>query len=752
MNALLLGVVADTLKSIFTIIPKLLYFIVSCILSLIDLCQMAFRKMAGLDSVTISGESYTGDSVYKIITDALFTGRYPAIKTIFWSLIILGVFMLFITSLIALIRTEYNPDKEKGNSKAGIVKNFFKAIFSFAIVPIACIFGMFLFNSLVGVVNTITTQPVLNSTEVTTYYSQWNAVADSNKDSGVYDEGTLDKVENAYMAYEVFGLHIPTNVQPFSGMVFRACAYGSNRVRNNEDYFLVLKNNNVLGFLDKFNEQGDAADIIDTGFAINAKLRETSNLSKDIVKTFYGDCSDFINFGTWRYHSIESLSKYNVNAVYFFYDLWSFNYIVAFVAVVSIGKLYFGFVLYLMQRLFEIIGLFLVSPISISLMPLDNGDSLKTWRTLFITKFTLLVIMVGTLNLISPLLAICNNIQFFNIPFIDYILTTFFLIAAFNAVDSLNKMFAKIFTGDDKNYGAVGEAAGAITKNFTTGANATFSAAKLAALPVTAPTRLGAHIIGGKIAQARKNKINQKIENAKNAYATEEQKLDAIDEATSKEDSANTAELAGIDADQATLNQFNNDTGGLLERNAANDTAMQEAYIKSHFVGKTKAQRNAFRTQLSTDAGLRQRVLDEMYDKDTAGKIDSFYKYDRNLSAAENAQKKADMLAMLQRGQSDITARRTANATERARIDTDIANNKTNRESRLEAATRRRDEEIRRLEESKTSSAVGRAAKYASGGIVKTAKNISNIAKVLPLSNEIDGILSANKYTDKPPK
>lgn len=752
MNALLLGVVADTLKSIFTIIPKLLYFIVSCILSLIDLCQMAFRKMAGLDSVTISGESYTGDSVYKIITDALFTGRYPAIKTIFWSLIILGVFMLFITSLIALIRTEYNPDKEKGNSKAGIVKNFFKAIFSFAIVPIACIFGMFLFNSLVGVVNTITTQPVLNSTEVTTYYSQWNAVADSNKDSGVYDEGTLDKVENAYMAYEVFGLHIPTNVQPFSGMVFRACAYGSNRVRNNEDYFLVLKNNNVLGFLDKFNEQGDAADIIDTGFAINAKLRETSNLSKEIVKTFYGDCSDFINFGTWRYHSIESLSKYNVNAVYFFYDLWSFNYIVAFVAVVSIGKLYFGFVLYLMQRLFEIIGLFLVSPISISLMPLDNGDSLKTWRTLFITKFTLLVIMVGTLNLISPLLAICNNIQFFNIPFIDYILTTFFLIAAFNAVDSLNKMFAKIFTGDDKNYGAVGEAAGAITKNFTTGANATFSAAKLAALPVTAPTRLGAHIIGGKIAQARKNKINQKIENAKNAYATEEQKLDAIDEATSREDSANTTELAGIDADQATLNQFNNDTGGLLERNAANDTAMQEAYIKSHFVGKTKAQRNAFRTQLSTDAGLRQRVLDEMYDKDTAGKIDSFYKYDRNLSAAENAQKKADMLAMLQRGQSDITARRTANATERARIDTDIANNKTNRESRLDAATRRRDEEIRRLEESKTSSAVGRAAKYASGGIVKAAKNVSNIAKVLPLSNEIDGILSANKYTDKPPK
>ena len=751
MNAFLLSALTDTLKSIFTIIPKLLYFIVSCILSLIDLCQMAFRKLAGLDPVTFVGDSggYTGDSVYKIITDALFTNRYPAIKTIFWALIILGVFMLFITSLISLIRVEYNPDKEKGNSKAGIVKNFFKAIFSFAIVPISCIFGMFLFNSLVKVVNTITTQSSMASTEVVTYYAQWNAVEDSNKDSAAYDEGTLGKVESAYMAYEVFGLHVPTTTKPFSGMIFEACAYGSNRVRNNSEYFTVLKNNNVLGFLDKFNDQESAASIIDAGFAINAKLKDTSNLSKEIINSFYGDCSDFINFGTWRYYNVESLSKYNVNAVYFFYDLWSFNYIVAFVAVVSIGKLYFGFVLYLMQRIFEIMGLFLVSPISISLMPLDNGDSLKTWRTLFVVKFVLLVIMVGTLNLISPLLAVCDNITFFGISFIDYILRTFFLIAAFNAVDSLNGMFSKIFTGDDKNYEAIGKASKAISENFTSGANAAINATKLAALPVTAPTRLGAHIIGGKIAQARKNKINQKIENAKNAYTSEEQALDAIDEATSKEDSANTTELAGIDADQATLNQFNNDTGGLLERNAANDTAMQEAYIRSHFVGKTKAQRNAFRTQLSTDARLRQRVLDEMYDKDTAGKIDSFYKYDRNLSAAENAQKKADMLAMLQRGQSDITARRTANATERARIDTDIANNKTNRESRLEAATRRRDEEIRRLEESKTSSAVGRAAKYASGGIIKTSNYVARMASVLPFSEQVTNVMRANKYTDR---
>ncbi|MBQ7885108.1 MAG: hypothetical protein IJ318_03340, partial [Clostridia bacterium] len=148
--------IGDFLAGVFSIVPKLLYFIISCVLSLIDLCQVAFRKLAGLDPIMISNEVYTGDSVYKLITDALFTGRYPAVRTVFWALIILGIFMLFITSIIAVVRLEYAPDKDKGNSKGKVVANFFKAIFSFAVVPIACLFGMYLANSLVVVIDTAT--------------------------------------------------------------------------------------------------------------------------------------------------------------------------------------------------------------------------------------------------------------------------------------------------------------------------------------------------------------------------------------------------------------------------------------------------------------------------------------------------------------------------------------------------------------------------------------------------------------------
>ena len=497
MNVMLLNVVmdyiVDILKGVFSIIPKLLYFLVSCVLSLIDLCQVGFRKLAGLDPIIITStisntedEIYTGDTVYKIIVDALFNDKYPAIRTVFWSLIILGLFMLVMTSIVAMIRLEYNPDKDKGNSKSGVVKSFFKAIFSFAIIPIASLFGMFLCNALVGVIDTATAYPVSSESEIATVYDKWSAVEDSDHNSFVYGKSTLTTRENSYMAYEIFGLHIPTTSEPFSGIVFRACAYNSNRMRNNKDYFDLLKNKKVLNIIDKYNKPEDAANIIDSGFAINAKLKGTFDLDTDITKDYYSDCSDFINLGTWKYKGINSLSKYNVNAVYYFYDLWSFNYIVAFVAVIVIGKLYYSFILYLMQRMFEVVGLFLVAPISISLMPLDGGASLGNWRGMFITKFGQLVVMVTSLNLVTPLISICHNIKLFGFAALDYIFLTFFLIAALTAVSSLNKMFSKLFTGDD----SVDKAAGAITGNFTSGLSAAAGAAGIASRVAFAPAKV----------------------------------------------------------------------------------------------------------------------------------------------------------------------------------------------------------------------------------------------------------------------
>lgn len=494
---------ANIIINFLSFIPKIIYFLVACLLSVADFFQVAFRKLAGLDPIIIGGEVTTGDTIYKIISDALFTAKYPAINTAFWSIIVLGIFMLVVTSIIAVIRLEYKPDKDKGTSKAGVISSFVKAIFSFAIVPVACIFGMFLSNSLIGVIDTVTNVSSTQTDDAYQYFDQWTATA------GIENEQLTNKRNPSYMSYDVFGINIPTNTEPFSGMVFKACAYNSNRFRKYGGAYLdsINASGTDLGIFKtgQVTDSSQAANIIDSGFAICAKMKGTTNSEttysidiSSINEEFYRP--GLINFLGAK-SNLTSFSKYNTELVWYFYDLWTFNYIVAFVALLVIAKLYFNFTLALMARLFEIAGLFLFAPIPIALMPLDNGGALEGWRKQFVGKFVLLVVMVFGLNIISPLLTIFQEIKFFGAPVIDYIVNTLFIIAALNAVESLNKIIAGIIGAKDAYEGAE-KVAGAATEKLTAGVGATVAAGRFLGTTGKAMGKLGlgATALGGRTA------------------------------------------------------------------------------------------------------------------------------------------------------------------------------------------------------------------------------------------------------------
>ena len=482
MNSLMLGIIEDFLNDHFvrivldvlSFIPKIMYFIIACLTSVIDMFQVLFRKLAGLDPVILNGDVTTGDTTYKLITDILFTGKYPAINTIFWSLIILAVIMLIVTSIIATIRLEYNPDKEKGNSKSKIVGGFFKGLFSLLIIPVASIFGMFLCNTLVGAINTITNNSLVTQHEIYQYFDEWG-----NED--VSDE-FKDSTKSSYIAYNVFGLNIPTTAEPFSGMVFKASAYSCNRFRLHGANYLNQVNNSKtdLGIFDgSINESSVAADIIDTAFSINAKVKSGANNDLDstgIEEKYYR--SIFGIFG--HTDNLDSFSKYNVEMVWFFYDLWSFNYIVSFIALLVIGKIYYQFCLMLISRIFEIIGLFFIAPIPISIMPLDGGASLGRWRTTYIGKYALILVTVFGLNVITPFITVLHQIKFFGFAVIDYI-----VIAALSAVSSLINAFSVILFDKSSAYSDSLKNAEGTASNFQTGLGKTKDALTFASAPVS---------------------------------------------------------------------------------------------------------------------------------------------------------------------------------------------------------------------------------------------------------------------------
>lgn len=487
-------------------IPKIMYFLVACLCSIIDMFQVVFRKLAGLDPVIIDGNITQGDTAYELINKAIFQGEYPVIQTVFWSLIVLGVIMLIVTSIMATIRLEYNPDKDKGNSKSNIIKNLVTGIFQLLIIPVACVFTMFLTNSLIGVIDTITTTSIVQNDSSYQYFDTW-----TNSD---VDADLKEGYENSYIAYDIFGIKIPTKSEPFSGMVFKASAYSCNRFRLHGASYLAQVNSSItdLGIFSngKINESSTAANIIDTAFAINAKIKtpvENNVLSvkdsngEDVISTNYYSPGVSLGFGTTNN---ESFSKYNVNMVWFFYDLWSFNFIIGFVALIVIGKLYATFCLALMARVFEIIGLFIASPIVIGIMPIDNGSSLGRWRQHFAAKFGLVLLMVFGMNIITPILEIMQQIQFFGAAVVDYIINTILIVAALSAVDGLVQTISTVlFDKPGEAYKNAKDTATAASGNLQAGLNATATAARVGVAPALMTGRAAVGLGSGAVSLVR---------------------------------------------------------------------------------------------------------------------------------------------------------------------------------------------------------------------------------------------------------
>ena len=95
---------------VLNIIPQLFYLLSMALLSIIDVFQLLFRKLAGLDTYYVDGTAQTGDIVSDFLTGILF-GGYPILSSVFVGLIILGAILLFLSTIVAIIRNEYTTEK-----------------------------------------------------------------------------------------------------------------------------------------------------------------------------------------------------------------------------------------------------------------------------------------------------------------------------------------------------------------------------------------------------------------------------------------------------------------------------------------------------------------------------------------------------------------------------------------------------------------------------------------------------------------
>lgn len=636
------GSVGDAIKNWFqgwfgallSFIPKTFYQLLTPVYAVIDAIQWIMRKIAGLDTIyKFNGQTNVQGDIVMQFMNMIFTGSSPVLSNIFWSMIILGVLMLILTTMIAVVRSEYTATDAKSASKGKIIGNSLKALASFAIVPIVCFFGMFLCNVILQALDKVSTgsTSVTQSTINTTYFKSERTT------SG----------DETYNNYTFFGFTVPTTTTPISGLVFKAAAYSANRARINDSFYNKMLNNDKISANGAFtqNKGTDSNSayqncwLMDEAFANCFQLKSRAYIDRAPFKTEHMfpitlNAGVMIVENSLIAAGYTHFDKNNTALVWYYYDLWSFDYIIALGALVVVTVLLLYLVFGLIKRIFELTILFLVAAPIASLMPLDGGNALKKWREKFVAKTIGVYGPIVGLNLFFVILALLQSLELTGIAIIDKIVNLLFTIAGLAMVKDFTKMLSEIIGGEDtmgagadkaKEIGATAAKVGKTAAAFTGVGGAVMKAGSLTSKAVA----------GGKLAKNRS--LREKAEKGEGRYKKGSQSYNNA--VTNMADNV-TDEEAKTAAETAAKNEaINNLTNETNARNAINniDDKTELGKLGKTYGIKSFKDKNDLKNQLAKNKDYQKDVAKDIFDKNPNKYIQDFLpKQDGRRLAAES--------------------------------------------------------------------------------------------------------------------
>ncbi len=466
-----MGFLSDPIGWILSGLSQLLYFLESCCYALLDLAQLMFRIIAGLD--TLNGDTVGGDLFYQIIRRTFFAeggATYSVIAIAFWSIMILSCILLFITTIAAIIKSEVavGKDGKFDNSKGKIIADSIKALIFFAIVPISCYFGLWLGNAVLFAVDKATSPQTTSITSL--------------------QEGALENLatgdSGSYNYYIFWGTAQNTTYTSMSGMINKICLYQANRIRNDDAFFEMIVNEQPIVTEPTDPDEGDtdgnagegntgevtdpsiqtppvvtdgtynfgiitqensdvAASVVDELFMFNAKLKTPQVLNSYDYISAYGNASG---------STVKYFDRSNIALVSYFYDLTQYNHILAVLFIFTGGKVLLTLSFAVMHRIIMLLAMMFVEPITLSFMPLDKGNAFGEWRKSFVSNVISLYILVLAVNVFYIITPVFQTFTFFGdvlgvLSWADMVVQAAFIIAALMAIQAFEASFSKMLGG-----------------------------------------------------------------------------------------------------------------------------------------------------------------------------------------------------------------------------------------------------------------------------------------------------------------
>ncbi len=446
MLAGLFDLLGNLLAGFFAIIPQTLYFIYASAASILDMLQYAAKKLAGLDVYYVNGKQQYGDILTSFVEGTLgFNSNYSIFTTVFYSMVIFGVILLVFATIIAIIRAHYDYDAKKSPPMV-IIGKAFKGLLTIVIVPFVTIFGMYLSEALIVSLDSITSG------------------SNTSMLSETYESSALDKFASAtrnghkvYGGFDFFSVHNWNNGVSFSSALFLSAAYNCNRVRTG-NYDTVIGENNsawsnagIFWTDDATDTTEKLANQIDMAFeyALTLKEGETISLLKTnafSLATSYSGMSAMYAIGLIN---VKTFSKFNVGLIWYYYNLWTFDYFIGFAGIIIALILFFNVILGLISRIFTTLALFFVYPPIVALYPFDEGNAFKSWRSSFIKTYVATFSTIVAINILSIILPFLRTITLFNITLLDSIMRSLFVLAGLMFIKKAIAMFSNMIGAEN---------------------------------------------------------------------------------------------------------------------------------------------------------------------------------------------------------------------------------------------------------------------------------------------------------------
>jgi len=138
------------------------------------------------------------------------------------------------------------------------------------------------------------------------------------------------------------------------------------------------------------------------------------------------------------------LDYFDMSVVTQYYNLRSLDFLIGIFGSIVIMVMFVMSAITFIQRIFDIVLLYVISPISVSTIPVDDGNRFKIWRDMTISKVLGAYGIILSMNLFFIIIPQISSITFFDNTFKNGIVKILFLIGGAFAVTKANLVIAQL--------------------------------------------------------------------------------------------------------------------------------------------------------------------------------------------------------------------------------------------------------------------------------------------------------------------